>query len=54
VQLSQKEVRQLAEGNGSKEAKAKLRKLAERVAGAPQWTRGRPLAATITAWLEQK
>jgi hypothetical protein len=54
VGLSQAQVKKLAQGNGDAESKKKLRKLAERVQGAPQWTRGRPLAAAITAWLEQK
>ena len=51
--LSQKEVKELANGKGSKEAKAKLRTIAEKVNGAPQWTRGRPLAAALVAWIEQ-
>jgi hypothetical protein len=54
--LTQKEVKATATGNGDKEAKAKLRPLAARVreaGGAPQWTSGRPLAATLVAWLEQ-
>jgi hypothetical protein len=51
--LSQ-EVKELASGKGSKEAKAKLRTIAENVNGAPQWTRGRSLAATLVAWLEQR
>jgi hypothetical protein len=54
VGLSQKEVKALANGDGDKDSKAKLRKLAERVNGAPQWTRGRALASTLTAWLEVK
>lgn len=44
-------------GDGDKESKAKLRPLGERVAkagGAPQWVRGRSLAATLIAWLETK
>jgi hypothetical protein len=52
--LTQAQVRAIAQGDGDAEAKKKLRTLAERVDGAPQWTRGRPLAATITAWLEAK
>jgi hypothetical protein len=52
--LSQKEVKELASGKGSKEAKAKLRTIAEKVNGAPQWTRGRSLAATLVAWIDAK
>lgn len=54
VGLSQKEVKAIANGNGTAEAKTKLRPLGEKVAEAKQWTRGRPLAATITAWPEQR
>jgi hypothetical protein len=54
VGLTQKELKAIANGTGTTEAKAKLRPLGEKVNGAKQWTRGRPLAATLTAWLEQK
>lgn len=54
VDLTQKQVKALANGDGDTDSKAKLRKLAERVNGAPQWTRGRSLAATLVAWLETK
>ena len=54
--LTQAQVRKLANGEGTKETRAALRPLGERVAkagGAPQWVRGRSLAATLTAWLAQ-
>lgn len=54
VGLSQKEVKAIANGNGTAEAKTKLRPLGEKVAGAKQWTRGRPLAATLVAWRDQR
>lgn len=55
--LSQAEVKKIAQGNGDAEAKKNLRPLGDRVVaagGAKQWVRGRPLAATLTAWLEAK
>ena len=54
VGLSQKELKAIANGNGTAEAKTKLRPLGEKVAGAKQWTRGRQLAATLVAWLAQR
>jgi hypothetical protein len=54
--LSQREVREIAQGDGTKEAKSKLKPLGDRVlaaGGARQWVRGRPLAATLTAWIEE-
>jgi hypothetical protein len=50
-------VKKVAQGDGDTESKAKLRPLGERVVeagGARQWVGGRQLAATLTAWLEQR
>jgi hypothetical protein len=55
--VTQKALKGYATGNGDKEVRAALRPLAARVieaGGARQWVSGRPLAATLTAWLEQK
>jgi hypothetical protein len=55
--LTQKQVKEIATGNGDAESKKKLRPLGERVVeagGAKQWVRGRSLAATLAAWIEEK
>jgi hypothetical protein len=55
--LTQKQLKAYAQGNGDKEVRAALRPLGQRVVaagGAKQWVSGRPLAATLVAWLEQK
>lgn len=52
--LSLAQLKKLANGDGDAESKKALRTIAEQVNGAPQWTRGRPLAATLVAWLESK
>jgi hypothetical protein len=57
AELTQAQAKAIATGNGDAESKKKLRPLGERVAkagGAPQWVRGRSLAATLIAWLETK
>jgi hypothetical protein len=51
--LSLAQVKKIANGNGDAEAKKKLRTIAETITGAPQWTRGRSLAATLVAWIER-
>jgi hypothetical protein len=50
-------VKAYAKGSGDKDVRAALRPLGQRViaaGGAKQWVSGRPLAATLTAWLEAK
>lgn len=55
VGLTRKELTALANNDSpSSEARAKLRTLAERVSGAPRWTRGRALAAVLLVWSEQR
>ena len=57
VGLTAAKVKAYAKGNNDKDTRAKLRPLGQRVVkagGAKQWCTGRPLAATLTAWLEQK
>jgi hypothetical protein len=57
ARLSQAEVKKIATGNGDAEAKKKVRPLGDRVAaagGAKQWVRGKYLAATLVAWLDEK
>jgi hypothetical protein len=55
--LTQAQVKKIAQGDGDAESRKKVRPLGERVAkagGAPQWVRGRPLAAILVAWIESK
>jgi hypothetical protein len=55
--ISQKALKGYATGSGDKEVRAALRPLGQRIVeagGAKQWVTGRPLAATLTAWLEAK
>ena len=55
--LSQKQVRAIATGSVDCKDTRKLASLAERVranGGAPQWTRGKYLAATLVARIEAK
>jgi hypothetical protein len=57
VGVTQKEARAIATGNSDPKTARKLAPLAERVranGGAPQWTRGKYLAATLVAWLDEK
>jgi hypothetical protein len=57
VGVTQKEARAIATGNSDPKTARKLGPLAERVrkaGGAPQWTRGKFLAATLVAWLDEK
>jgi hypothetical protein len=54
--ITQKALKAYAQGSGDEEVRAALRPLGQRVVeagGAKQWVTGRPLAATLTAWLEQ-
>jgi hypothetical protein len=56
VGLTRAQCKAIAEGKGARADVLKLRPLAERIqanGGARQWTSGRPLAATLVAWLEQ-
>jgi hypothetical protein len=55
--LTQKQVKEYAQGSSDKELRAALRPLGQRVVeagGAKQWVTGRPLASTLVAWLEQR
>jgi hypothetical protein len=55
--VTQKALKGYATGHGDKDVRAALRPLGQRVVaagGAKQWVTGRPLAATLTAWLEAK
>jgi integrase len=55
--VTQKALKGYATGSDDKEVRTALRPLGQRVVaagGAKQWVTGRSLAATLTAWLEQK